>query len=114
MREAAQDTVSPLFDEFEQDRARLYEAAAGLAQAVSEGYGDSAALRAEAPQGGAQAAGGASVETMAQAMQKAMSGMAFELDGNRFAVLIEPGVSRATAQRAVATIKGQGAAARSW
>lgn len=114
MREAAQDTVSPLFDEFEQDRARLYEAAAGLAQAVSEGYGDSSALRAEAPQGGAQAAGGASVETMAQAMQKAMSGMAFELDGNRFAVLIEPGVSRATAQRAVATIKGQGAAARSW
>ena len=114
MREAAQDTVSPLFDEFEQDRARLYEAAAGLAQAVSEGYGDSAALRAEAPQGGAQAAGGASVETMAQAMQKAISGMAFELDGNRFAVLIEPGVSRATAQRAVATIKGQGAAARSW
>lgn len=114
MREAAQDTVSPLFDEFEQDRARLYEAAAGLAQAVSEGYGDSAALRAQAPQGGAQAAGGASVETMAQAMQKAMSGMAFELDGNRFAVLIEPGVSRATAQRAVATIKGQGAAARSW
>lgn len=114
MREAAQDTVSPLFDEFEQDRARLYEAAAGLAQAVSEGYGDSAALRAEAPQSGAQAAGGASVETMAQAMQKAMSGMAFELDGNRFAVLIEPGVSRATAQRAVATIKGQGAAARSW
>lgn len=114
MHEAAQDTVSPLFDEFEQDRARLYEAAAGLAQAVSEGYGDSAALRAEAPQGGAQAAGGASVETMAQAMQKAMSGMAFELDGNRFAVLIEPGVSRATAQRAVATIKGQGAAARSW
>lgn len=114
MREAAQDTVSPLFDEFEQDRARLYEAAAGLAQAVSDGYGDSAALRAEAPQSGAQAAGGASVETMAQAMQKAMSGMAFELDGNRFAVLIEPGVSRATAQRAVATIKGQGAAARSW
>lgn len=114
MREAAQDTVSPLFDEFERDRARLYQAAAGLAQAVSEGYGDSAALRAEAPQGGAQAAGGASVETMAQAMQKAMSGMAFELDGNRFAVLIEPGVSRATAQRAVATIKGQGAAARSW
>lgn len=114
MREAAQDTVSPLFDEFEQDRARLYEAAAGLAQAVSEGYGDSSALRAQAPQGGAQAAGGASVETMAQAMQKAMSGMAFELDGNRFAVLIEPGVSRATAQRAVATIKGQGAAARSW
>lgn len=114
MREAAQDTVSPLFDEFEQDRARLYEAAAGLAQAVSEGYGDSAALRAEAPQGGAQAAGGASVEAMAQAMQKAMSGMAFELDGSRFAVLIEPGVSRATAQRAVATIKGQGAAARSW
>lgn len=114
MREAAQDTVSPLFDEFERDRARLYEAAAGLAQAVSEGYGDSAALRAQAPQGGAQAAGGASVETMAQAMQKAMSGMAFELDGNRFAVLIEPGVSRATAQRAVATVKGQGAAARSW
>lgn len=114
MREAAQDTVSPLFDEFEQDRARLYEAAAGLAQAVSEGYGDSSALRAEAPQGGAQAAGGASVETMAQAMRQAMSGMAFELDGNRFAVLIEPGVSRATAQRAVATIKGQGAAARSW
>ena len=114
MREAAQDTVSPLFDEFEQDRMRLYEAAAGLAQAVSDGYGDSAALRAEAPQGGAQAAGGADVETMAQAMQKAMSGMAFELDGNRFAVLIEPGVSRATAQRAVATIKGQGAAARSW
>lgn len=114
MREAAQDTVSPLFDEFEQDRARLYEAAAGLAQAVSEGYGDSSALRAEAPQSGAQAAGGADVETMAQAMQKAMSGMAFELDGNRFAVLIEPGVSRATAQRAVATIKGQGAAARSW
>ena len=114
MREAAQDTVSPLFDEFEQDRARLYEAAAGLAQAVSEGYGDSAALRAEAPQGGAQAAGGASVEAMAQAMQKAMSGMAFELDGSRFAVLIEPGVSRATAQRAVATIKGQGTAARSW
>lgn len=114
MREAAQDTVSPLFDEFERDRARLYEAAAGLAQAVSEGYGDSAALRAQAPQGGAQAAGGASVETMAQAMQKAMSGMAFELDGNRFAVLIEPGVSRATAQRAVATVKGQGTAARSW
>lgn len=114
MREAAQDTVSPLFDEFETDRARLYEAAAGLAHAVSDGYGDSAALRAEAPQGGTQAAGGASVETMAQAMQKAMSGMAFELDGNRFAVLIEPGVSRATAQRAVATIKGQGAAARSW
>lgn len=114
MREAAQDTVSPLFDEFEQDRARLYEAAAGLAQAVSDGYGDSAALRAEAPQSGTQAAGGADVETMAQAMQKAMSGMAFELDGNRFAVLIEPGVSRATAQRAVATIKGQGAAARSW
>ena len=114
MREAAQDTVSPLFDEFEQDRARLYEAAAGLAQAVSEGYGDSAALRAEAPQGGAQAAGGASVETMAQAMQKAMSGMAFELDGSRFAVLIEPGVSRATQQRAMATVRGQGAAARSW
>lgn len=114
MREAAQDTVSPLFDEFEQDRMRLYEAAAGLAQAVSEGYGDSAALRAEAPQGGAQAAGGASVETMAQAMQKAMSGMAFELDGNRFAVLIEPGVSRATQQRAMATVRGQGAAARSW
>lgn len=113
MREAAQDTVSPLFDEFEQDRMRLYEAAAGLAQAVSDGY-DSAALRAEAPQSGAQAAGGADVETMAQAMQKAMSGMAFELDGSRFAVLIEPGVSRATAQRAVATIKGQGAAARSW
>lgn len=114
MREAAQDTVSPLFDEFEQDRARLYEAAAGLAQAVSEGYGDSPALHAEAHQGGAQAAGGVSVETMAQAMQKAMSGMAFELDGSRFAVLIEPGVSRATAQRAAATIKGQGAAARSW
>ena len=114
MREAAQDTVSPLFDEFEQDRARLYEAAASLAQAVSEGYGDSAALRAEAPQGGAQAAGGASVETMAQAMQKAMSGMAFELDGSRFAVLIEPGVSRATQQRAMATVRGQGAAARSW
>lgn len=114
MREAAQDTVSPLFDEFEQDRARLYEAAAGLAQAVSDGYGDSAALRAEAPQGGAQAAGGASVETMAQAMQKAMSGMAFELDGSRFAVLIEPGVSRATQQRAMATVRGQGAAARSW
>lgn len=114
MREAAQDTVSPLFDEFEQDRARLYEAAAGLAQAVSEGYGDSAALRAEAPQSGAQAAGGADVETMAQAMQKAMSGMAFELDGSRFAVLIEPGVSRATQQRAMATVRGQGAAARSW
>lgn len=114
MREAAQDTVSPLFDEFEQDRMRLYEAAAGLAQAVSEGYGDSAALRAEAPQSGAQAAGGASVETMAQAMQKAMSGMAFELDGSRFAVLIEPGVSRATQQRAMATVRGQGAAARSW
>lgn len=114
MREAAQDTVSPLFDEFEQDRMRLYEAAAGLAQAVSDGYGDSAALRAEAPQGGAQAAGGADVETMAQAMQKAMSGMAFELDGNRFAVLIEPGVSRATQQRAMATVRGQGAAARSW
>lgn len=114
MREAAQDTVSPLFDEFEQDRAHLYEAAAGLAQAVSEGYGDSAALRAQAPQGGVQAAGGASVEMMAQAMQRAMSGMAFELDGNRFAVLIEPGVSRATAQRAAATVKGQGAAARSW
>lgn len=114
MREAAQDTVSPLFDEFEQDRMRLYEAAAGLAQAVSEGYGDSAALRAEAPQSGAQAAGGADVETMAQAMQKAMSGMAFELDGNRFAVLIEPGVSRATQQRAMATVRGQGAAARSW
>lgn len=114
MREAAQDTVSPLFDEFEQDRMRLYEAAAGLAQAVSEGYGDSAALRAEAPQSGAQAAGGADVETMAQAMQKAMSGMAFELDGSRFAVLIEPGVSRATQQRAMATVRGQGAAARSW
>lgn len=114
MREAAKDTVSPLFDEFEQDRARLYEAAAGLAQAVSEGYGDSAALRAEVPQGGAQAAGGASVETMAQAMRQAMSGMAFELDGNRFAVLIEPGVSRATQQRAMATVRGQGAAARSW
>lgn len=114
MREAAQDTVSPLFDEFEQDRARLYEAAAGLAQAVSDGYGDSAALRAEAPQSGAQAAGGADVETMAQAMQKAMSGMAFELDGSRFAVLIEPGVSRATQQRAMATVRGQGAAARSW
>lgn len=114
MREAAQDTVSPLFDEFEQDRMRLYEAAAGLAQAVSDGYGDSAALRAEAPQSGAQAAGGADVETMAQAMQKAMSGMAFELDGSRFAVLIEPGVSRATQQRAMATVRGQGAAARSW
>lgn len=114
MREAAKDTVSPLFDEFEQDRARLYEAAAGLSQAVSEGYGDSAALRAEVPQGGAQAAGGASVETMAQAMRQAMSGMAFELDGRRFAVLIEKDVSRETAQRAVATIKGQGAAARSW
>lgn len=114
MREAAKDTVSPLFDEFEQDRARLYEAAAGLAQAVSEGYGDSAALRAEVPQGGAQAAGGASVEAMAQAMRQAMSGMAFELDGNRFAVLIEPGVSRATQQRAMATVRGQGAAARSW
>lgn len=114
MREAAKDTVSPLFDEFEQDRARLYEAAAGLAQAVSEGYGDSAALRAEVPQGGAQAAGGADVETMAQAMRQAMSGMAFELDGNRFAVLIEPGVSRATQQRAMATVRGQGAAARSW
>ncbi len=113
MREAAQDTVSPLFDEFEQDRMRLYEAAAGLAQAVSDGY-DSAALRAEAPQSGAQAAGGADVETMAQAMQKAMSGMAFELDGSRFAVLIEPGVSRATQQRAMATVRGQGAAARSW
>lgn len=114
MREAAQDTVSPLFDEFEQDRMRLYEAAAGLAQAVSDGYGDSAALRAEAPQSGTQAAGGADVETMAQAMQKAMSGMAFELDGSRFAVLIEPGVSRATQQRAMATVRGQGAAARSW
>lgn len=114
MREAAKDTVSPLFDEFEQDRARLYEAAAGLAQAVSEGYGDSAALRAEVPQGGAQAAGGASVETIAQAMRQAMSGMAFELDGNRFAVLIEPGVSRATQRRAMATVRGQGAAARSW
>lgn len=114
MREAAQDTVSPLFDEFEQDRMRLYEAAAGLAQAVSDGYGDSAALRAETPQSGAQAAGGADVETMAQAMQKAMSGMAFELDGSRFAVLIEPGVSRATQQRAMATVRGQGAAARSW
>lgn len=114
MREAAKDTVSPLFDEFEQDRMRLYEAAAGLAQAVSDGYGDSAALRAEAPQSGAQAAGGADVETMAQAMQKAMSGMAFELDGSRFAVLIEPGVSRATQQRAMATVRGQGAAARSW
>lgn len=114
MREAAQDTVSPLFDEFEQDRMRLYEAAAGLAQAVSDGYGDSAALRAEAPQSGAQGAGGADVETMAQAMQKAMSGMAFELDGSRFAVLIEPGISRATQQRAMATVRGQGAAARSW
>lgn len=118
MRAAAQDTVSPLFDEFEADRARLQAAGAALGAAVQEGYNSlsplqrgphPSALWADTFPIGEGGAGG-----LVQAMRQAMSGMTWEIDGQTMAVLVEPGVSRATAQRVVATVRGQGAAARSW
>ena len=115
MREAAQDTVSPLFDEFEQDRMRLYEAAAGLAQAVSEGYGDSAALRAQGAAGDAQDAGvGISPTMLAEAVRGALDGAGVYLDGQRVGELTAPGVSAGIARRAGATVRGVSARTKGW
>lgn len=115
MREAAQDTVSPLFDEFEQDRARLYEAAAGLAQAVSEGYGDSAALRVQAPAGDAQEPGaGISAGVLAEAVRQALGGAGVYLDGQRVGELTAPGVSAGIARSAAATVRGRSARTKGW
>jgi len=111
MMAAAHDTVDGLLEGFREDEARLYDAAAGMGEIVSEGYagGGPAAGAGMTPMGG-----GADVDVMAAAMREALVGLAWDIDGERFATLVEPGVSQETSRRAAATVRGQAAAVKGW
>lgn len=110
MEDDAHDTVDGLLEGFRKDEARLYEAAAGMGEIVSEGmmFGGYA--------GGAtpSAYGGMDTESMAAAMREALVGLAWDIDGERFATLIEPGVSQETSRRAAATVRGQASKVKGW
>lgn len=110
MIKAAHDTVDGLLVGFEEDEARLYDAAAGLGEVLTGGVAGGFA----AGGGGIYAGGGADVDVMAAAMRQALMGLAWDIDGERFATLIEPGVSQETSRRAAATVQGQAAAVKGW
>lgn len=114
MQEAAQDTTSPLFTQFEEDEARLQEAGAALGAAFAGGYGNSFGGGGGALTGGAAASGGVSAPALAAAVREALVGLAWETDIGTFARLVEPGVSAATTQRAQATVRGQSAMTKRW
>lgn len=113
MRGAAKDTTSPLFDQFEEDEMRLQEAGAALGAAFAGGYGNGSAGGYGALTGG-PGASGASVPVLAAAVREALVGLAWDIDGHTVAELVEPGVSQATTQRAVATVRGQSAMSKRW
>ena len=114
MQDAAEDTTSPLFARFEEDEARLYAASEALGAAVSGGYANAFAGGYGALSGGAGASGGASAPVIAAAVREALVGLAWEIGTDKVAELVEPGVSRQTQQRAVATVKGQSSLTRRW
>lgn len=113
MREAAKDTTSPLFAQFEEDEMRLQEAGAALGAAFAGGYGNGSAGGYGALTG-SPGASGASVPVLAAAVREALVGLAWDIDGHTVAELVEPGVSQATTQRAVATVRGQSAMSKRW
>ena len=112
MKKLAADTTSPLFAQFEEDEMRLQEAGSALGAAVAGGYGNGSGGGYSAPTGGTAASN--SRQELASAMREALTGLAWETDVGTFARLVEPGVSAASSQRAVATVRGQGAASRRW
>lgn len=113
MQDAAEDTTSPLFARFEEDEMRLQEAGAALGAAFAGGYGNGSAGGYGALTGG-PGASGASVPVLAAAVREALVGLAWDIDGHTVAELVEPGVSQATTQRAVATVRGQSAMSKRW
>lgn len=113
MQDAAEDTTSPLFARFEEDEMRLQEAGAALGAAFAGGYGNGSAGGYGALTG-SPGASGASVPVLAAAVREALVGLAWDIDGHTVAELVEPGVSAATTQRAVATVRGQSAMSKRW
>lgn len=115
MRAAAEDTISPILDTMEDGEDEVHQRAYALGEAVSGGYAEGTGNRAVLAAGGF-AAGGGTVDpaALAEAVRAGLGGLAVVIDGQLAGYLLEPDVSRATSQRAVGTVKGQSAGARSW
>ena len=115
MRAAAEDTISPILDTMEDGEDEVHARAYALGEAVSGGYAEGTGSRAVLAAGGF-AAGGGTVDpaALAEAVRAGLGGLAVVIDGQLAGYLLEPDVSRATSQRAVGTVKGQSAGARSW
>ena len=113
MEDVAHDTTAGLFQGFESDRERLWEAGNALREAVTGGYGSAGAGSRGVIVGPAGASGVGKGE-IAAAMREALTGLAWETDVGTFARLVEPGVSAATSQRAQATVRGQSAMNKRW
>lgn len=111
MYDAAGDTTDGLFKRFEEDRARLYDAAAGLGDAVAQGFGESGGSYAMDAGG---SAGGLDPDELARVLIQALSGMGWYCNGERLGELVETGTSRAMRNRAMATVSGQSSIVKGW
>lgn len=115
MRAAAEDTISPIIDTMEDGEGEIEARAAALGEAVIGGYQEGTGNGSVLASGGFTAGGGTvDPAALADAVRAGLGGLAVMIDGQLAGYLLEPDVSRATSERAIGTVKGQSAGARSW
>ncbi len=112
MIEAGHYTTAGLFEAFDEDAQELRERAAGLAEAVGEGYSSHGAL---APVYGAVSANeGIDYGAIGEAVARAISSMTLGMDARKAGSMLEMYVSQAERTRAGNTAAGGNVRAINW